>query len=132
MYSPYSDYSSGYSRSSSPESEYECQTCDRRFGSNQACNQHMNALDHWAPRFDCETCTRDFASQHAANQHMSVLNHWAPKVPCETCSKKFHTARDAEKHMEAKGHYRNYCQSCSRKFQNENQLNMVILPSFRA
>ena len=67
-------------------------------------NQHMNAKDHWAPRFDCETCNKDYGSQKAANQHMNVKKDWAPTVPCESCDKKFQDVDAANRHMTAKNH----------------------------
>ncbi|KAL1979035.1 hypothetical protein VTN96DRAFT_7288 [Rasamsonia emersonii] len=85
---------------------YECQTCPRTF--------------------KCETCPRVFKSQNAADQHMNALRHWRPKVPCETCGKMFHTQNAADQHMRALGHYKNYCDDCHLAFQNENNLRMHL------
>lgn len=104
----------------------ECETCTRTFRTQRACNQHMNDTDHWAPRFECETCTREFLSQNAANQHMNALQHWTPKIPCETCGKMFHTQGAANQHMKDQAHYKNYCKSCDRQFQDENSLRMHL------
>jgi len=105
----------------------ECETCDRVFRTQRACNMHMNALDHWAPTFECETCNKEFRSERAAEQHMNATSHWAPKIPCETCDKKFHTQAQANQHMGDKAHYKNHCQPCGRIFNNENNLRMVSL-----
>ncbi|KAF2835202.1 hypothetical protein M501DRAFT_942443 [Patellaria atrata CBS 101060] len=104
----------------------ECETCTRTFRTQAACNQHMNAVDHWAPLFECESCFRKFRSQHAANQHMNSRGHWAPKFECKTCEKMFHSQQAAEQHMSALGHYRNYCRACERNFPNENNLRMHL------
>ncbi|KAE8374513.1 putative zinc finger protein [Aspergillus bertholletiae] len=47
--------------------------------------------------YECETCCREFCSWHAANQH-----------------------------MKSKGHFKNYCQACGRRFQSENNLRMHL------
>ncbi|OJJ43192.1 hypothetical protein ASPZODRAFT_74616 [Penicilliopsis zonata CBS 506.65] len=104
----------------------ECQTCNKLFRSHRASQQHMNDLNHWAPRYDCETCSRDFPTQNAANQHMNALNHWRPTVPCETCSTMWHTQAQADQHMRHAGHYKNYCSACDRRFDNANNLKMHL------
>ncbi|KAE8355933.1 hypothetical protein BDV28DRAFT_17108 [Aspergillus coremiiformis] len=104
----------------------KCESCTRVFRTRRACNQHMNATDHWAPRFECESCSREFRSQSAANQHMAAVGHWAPKIPCETCNLRFRTIEDADQHMKIQAHYSNYCQSCKKRFANENALRMHL------
>ncbi|KAF2136380.1 uncharacterized protein K452DRAFT_329736 [Aplosporella prunicola CBS 121167] len=105
---------------------FECETCTSQFRSQNAANQHMNALGHWAPSFPCETCGKMFRTQGAANQHMNKLGHWAPRVPCETCGLKFFTQNAANDHMKAEGHYENYCEACDISFQNGNNLRMHL------
>lgn len=104
---------------------FECETCDREFFSQNAANQHMNDRGHWKPKVPCETCSRKFHTQNAANQHMDALDHWAPQFPCEKCNLVFWSEAAADRHMEEKGHFRNYCAPCNRRFQNENNLQMV-------
>jgi hypothetical protein len=83
----------------------ECETCDRKFGSQLAAIQHMNALDHWGPRYECDTCDREFFTQSSANQHMDDTGHWEPQFECETCTKRFHTQLSANQHMDDTGHW---------------------------
>ncbi|KID83659.1 Zinc finger, C2H2 [Metarhizium guizhouense ARSEF 977] len=104
---------------------YECDSCTRVFYSYRSCEQHMDALDHWAPLYECETCTREFGSWHAAQQHMDALDHWATTYLCETCDSEFYSERAANQHMQAKGHFKNYCPECDRYFGNANSLRMV-------
>ncbi|KAL3458072.1 hypothetical protein BJX64DRAFT_280130 [Aspergillus heterothallicus] len=106
-----------------------CQTCDRTFWTRDSCEQHMEALGHWARLYPCEMCSESFGSQKAANGHMDALGHWTPKVPCETCEAKFHCQALAEQHMKTMGHYGNYCKSCDRFFDNENNLRMHLISS---
>lgn len=107
--------------------DFQCQTCPRCFASWVSRNQHMDALDHWAPTYECETCTREFTSQHAANQHMNAVGHWAPKIECDTCTKLFPTQDAANIHMDALGHWEHYCHSCDRKFMGESNLRAVSI-----
>jgi hypothetical protein len=105
----------------------ECEICPRTFRTQRACNQHMNNAGHWALRYECETCTKSFRSLNAAHQHMDSKGHWARRWPCETCKNTFYTEEAAEQHMQSLGHYRYYCKTCDRRFQNENNLQMVRL-----
>lgn len=107
----------------------ECETCPRTFGSQYACNQHMNDTDHWAPVFEGETCSREFSSDNARRQHMNTKSHWAPRFPCQTCSKECLSPDKAERHMRIRGHYKFYCEDCERSFEGENQLKMVSTSS---
>ncbi|KAJ5662774.1 hypothetical protein N7462_011700 [Penicillium macrosclerotiorum] len=103
-----------------------CETCIRKFHSQRAADQHMDALDHRHPIFECETCDRKFCSQEAADQHMNALDHRRPIFECETCDRKFHSQEGAEQHMRTVKHYSNYCDTCDRWFMNENNLRMGI------
>jgi hypothetical protein len=106
--------------------EDECETCGREFGSQQAADQHMNALDHWGPRYECDTCDREFFTQRSADQHMDDTGHQEPQFKCETCDRRFHTQMSANQHMDALNHHkRHYCHDCRKTFQSENALRMV-------
>jgi DNA-directed RNA polymerase subunit RPC12/RpoP len=108
----------------------ECETCDREFGSQQAAIQHMDALNHWGPRYECDTCDREFFTQRSADQHMDDKGHWEPQFECESCNKKFHTQLSADQHMDARNHHkRHHCHDCSKSFQNENALRMHLSSS---
>ncbi|KAL2853168.1 hypothetical protein BJX68DRAFT_265391 [Aspergillus pseudodeflectus] len=96
-----------------------CDTCDETFQTLSACEQHMHDLGHWPI---CEICKRLFGTWSACEEHINDLGHWPPTVLCETCDEKFHTQPLAEQHMRTLGHYGNYCRSCDRFFDNENNL----------
>ncbi|CAN9431163.1 unnamed protein product [Alternaria alternata] len=103
----------------------ECETCDREFGSQQAAIQHMDALDHWGPRFGCDACDREFFTQRSAEQHMDDTGHWEPQFECETCDKRFHTQRSVQQHMDDTGHWEPQfeCETCDRSFRSESSAN---------
>lgn len=105
----------------------ECETCDREFGSQQAAIQHMDALDHWGPRFGCDACDREFFTQRSAEQHMDDTGHWEPQFECEVCDKRFRSELSANQHMSALDHYKQYyCRDCAKSFRNENALRMHL------
>ncbi|QPG95461.1 hypothetical protein C2857_000753 [Epichloe festucae Fl1] len=76
--------------------------------------------------YECDMCMRRFNTFRACSQHMNALDHWAPKVPCETCALKFRTEEDANEHMRDSNHYETYCPSCDRHFQSNNNLRMHL------
>ena len=105
---------------------FDCETCDRIFFSQYAANQHMNDMGHWSPRFECETCNSEFYTQQSANQHMNRLNHWAMRYDCEACNQQFRTATGAKKHMDENNHWRqHYCHDCQRGFESDGHLKAV-------
>ena len=106
-------------------SVFECETCDREFGSDGARAQHMNALDHWATRYECDFCTDAFFSQDECDNHMDEYGHH--RWDCDTCNQNFASSQAASQHMDARGHWEHYCSECERKFDNANNLRMVGL-----
>lgn len=105
---------------------YECETCDRQFGSDGARAQHMNALDHWAESWECEECGEEFDDEDEYEEHLDDYDHWPPQHECEACEEKFYTSQQARLHMDGYGHWRNHwCAVCERGFQNDNNLQIV-------
>ncbi|SMR53152.1 unnamed protein product [Zymoseptoria tritici ST99CH_1E4] len=104
---------------------YECDTCNRYFGSQAAANQHMNALNHWTPTYECETCSNEYYDEEDCWEHMDDEQHWGPRIECEACNAMFHSHQDARRHMDSLNHWRtHWCRSCQRGFQNLNNLRM--------
>ena len=103
-----------------------CETCDRKFNSKNAANQHMDARDHWAPRFGCQTCDREFHSKHAASQHMDAKDHWAPTFPCEACDREFNSQNAASQHMDDKDHWSFPRETYNREFNSQIVVNQYI------
>ncbi|KXT11163.1 hypothetical protein AC579_4067 [Pseudocercospora musae] len=105
-----------------------CDTCDREFGSEQACNQHMNALGHGGERegkrlFECHTCSFSSLHESDTDDHMDRYGHWQPQFDCEACSTSFWSNAQAISHMNTANHWRkHWCADCERGFQNANNL----------
>lgn len=103
----------------------QCKTCHRKFGTKEACKQHMDEKHHQKPTKKCDQCNKLFKDRSAAEAHMTQVGHWNPRIPCETCPIKFHTQEAAKQHMAAKNHFKKYCKPCDQKFSSENDLKMV-------
>ncbi|KAK7704735.1 hypothetical protein SLS57_010359 [Botryosphaeria dothidea] len=102
---------------------YKCDECSRRFATERARNQHMDALDHWIWRYECETCSLRFTTDYYREEHMEEEDHYSYPYDCETCNFSFRTAEDRDDHQEDEGHYSHlHCPDCDRYFQNENNL----------
>ncbi|KAG4274505.1 hypothetical protein FPRO04_14497 [Fusarium proliferatum] len=107
-----------------------CGTCWRQFPAGwQSRQQHMNATGHEAPEFECETCDRYFGSQKAVEQHMNDLDHWDESsesedivYECDHCDDKFDDENELHNH-EAQDHF--YCVLCSRPFQDRHSITQV-------
>ncbi|KAF2673929.1 hypothetical protein BT63DRAFT_476377 [Microthyrium microscopicum] len=97
---------------------FNCDSCDRTFGSYQASAQHMNALDHWDPEYECDFCNKVFATQQSCNDHMESLGHWDEGYDCDTCIKTYSKESSCEEHMDQFGHREPQfeCDLCDRKF----------------
>lgn len=67
------------------EALFSCDMCDRRFRSQVATNEHMDANVHWRERFECLTCDRVFGSQRATGRHMDAIDHWRGRFAPEDC-----------------------------------------------
>lgn len=102
--------------------EYECETCDRKFTSQHATAQHMDALEHWSLQYGCETCDREFFTQRSAHQHMDDTGHWTAEFECESCDRRFYTQNSADQHMRDTRHWkpRFVCEMCDQKFYNQH------------
>lgn len=93
----------------------------------------MNAVGHCPPDFECDTCDRYFGSEQAVNQHMNAMEHWAessefseseePELECDDCEDTFYDEDDLRDH-ETKKHF--YCDPCDRYFQDYNSINQVF------
>ena len=111
-----------------------CGTCWRTYPAGwQSREQHLNATGYQAPNFECDMCDRYFGSQHAVNQHMNGVGHWAEsdsneeeyEYECDDCDEAFCEEDDLRDH-EVKEHF--YCDPCDRYFQNWNSINQVYPP----
>ncbi|OJD31850.1 zinc finger protein [Diplodia corticola] len=100
--------------------DYECDTCDRDFASQRACDRHMDDTDHWIWEYECDTCTARFSTEWLANEHMDDEDHWSYPYDCETCSYSFRSASACDEHMDDKDHwsYPYDCETCSRSFRS--------------
>ncbi|KAH7207884.1 zinc finger protein [Fusarium redolens] len=117
-----------------------CGTCWRQFPAGwRSRQQHMNATGHEPPDFECDTCDRYFGSQEAVEQHMCDLGHWDESseseelqesdesegtvLECDHCGDAFDDEDDLHDH-EARQHF--YCVVCDRPFQDWNSISQHL------
>jgi uncharacterized C2H2 Zn-finger protein len=77
---------------------FECDDCDRSFGSQSALNQHLNSPAH---NFECDECDRSFRSQQSLEQH---LNSPAHNFECDECDRSFRSRQSLEQHLDSPRH----------------------------
>ncbi|ROT35422.1 hypothetical protein SODALDRAFT_65686 [Sodiomyces alkalinus F11] len=103
--------------------EFECNTCGRDFGSHQALNLHMDALDHGvdhecddcsdifsdeedlrdhelSEHYYCDPCDKYFGGWNAINNHRNSNRHASDKVACLFCGKDYAAASGATHYVE--------------------------------
>ncbi|GAB0145854.1 hypothetical protein EsHS_00006273 [Epichloe bromicola] len=108
-----------------------CGTCWRTFPAGwRSRQQHMDATGHCPPDYECQTCDRYFGSWHAVCQHMTDVGHWAessesdgPEYQCDDCGDAFYNEADLRDH-EVEEHF--YCDPCDRYFQSSNNINQHL------
>ncbi|EPE24819.1 C2H2 and C2HC zinc finger [Glarea lozoyensis ATCC 20868] len=78
--------------------DYECEFCDRDFGTEQARHQHYVAAygHHY-----CGDCRRTFNSEHSLTQHMRSRTHVGTSISCPFCKGNYATASGLTIHLES-------------------------------
>ncbi|KAL0929921.1 zinc finger protein [Colletotrichum truncatum] len=108
---------------------FTCGTCWQTWPTWRSRDQHVAAKFHEVPDFECDSCDRYFQSQQAVEQHMNALDHWAESASDEadyycdydSCSEGFGDEEELRNH-EIEEHF--YCDSCDREFQDLNSIKM--------
>jgi hypothetical protein len=67
--------------------------CNRRFGSEEALQQHLRDSPAHAPSFDCDDCVRAFDSEEALQQHLRDprIHHQETETPLDVFFRSFPT-----------------------------------------
>lgn len=88
---------------------FTCGICWREFPAGwRSREQHFEATGHEEPNFECDTCDRYFGTQNTKNQHMTALNHWR-EYECDDCSDGFYDEDDLRNHEASKHFYCDPC-----------------------
>ncbi|OHE92503.1 hypothetical protein CORC01_12221 [Colletotrichum orchidophilum] len=106
---------------------FTCGTCWREFPAGwHSREQHFKATGHCEPPYECETCDRYFGSRQAVDQHMNALDHWQesssqgdPEYECHVCHDRFFDEQDRSDHEVQEHHF---CEPCDRWFENLNSI----------
>ncbi|KAJ4292902.1 hypothetical protein N0V88_005562 [Collariella sp. IMI 366227] len=106
---------------------FECGTCDKVFPAGwRARKQHCEATGHEIPDFECDSCDAYFSSEQARQRHMRAKGHFdcysvqeSPDWECHCCDDWFWTEQECIDHMVV-NHL--YCSDCNRYFMNYNNI----------
>jgi len=93
---------------------FECDDCNKCFGSQNALNQHIDSSVH---TFECEYCDRCCKSQQALDQHQSSVHTFK----CDDCNKCFGSQQALNQHLDSPAHEYE-CDDCERCFRSQQAL----------
>lgn len=108
-----------------------CETCKRKFGSQQAAIQHMNSFKHWGPRLECDTDGRKSLIQRVKDLYLGdklvePLKDTAPKQHETNPMTLQAQDDDTPTHpVEEPGHPKPQfqCKSCKKNFNSQSAVN---------
>jgi len=92
----------------------QCDSCERRFDTLEACYQHEDALGHGCKPFLCEICNRGFRFPDELDKHTE--DHHPKTLKCDTCTSTYRTEGLRDDHMDAEDHYVKpfKCETCTK------------------
>ncbi|KAK7433888.1 hypothetical protein Landi51_13759 [Colletotrichum acutatum] len=110
---------------------YDCDTCDRSFGNEEALQQHIRDSPVHRPSYDCGTCNRSFGNDEALQQHRRDSPVHRPSYDCGTCNRSFGNDEALQQHRrDSPVHRPSYdCDNCNRSFGNEEALQQHLSDS---
>ncbi|EKD19942.1 uncharacterized protein L3040_002379 [Drepanopeziza brunnea f. sp. 'multigermtubi'] len=91
-------YASSEQYSSSEELGWQCDICDRVFGSEHSRHQHYSSA---AGHSYCVPCRRIFMNENNLRQHLHSKLHMGGSIECPFCSLSFTTASGVTIHLES-------------------------------
>lgn len=74
----------------------ECETCERRFRTLNACNQHVEAVNHYHSFFECNACNGEFWKHEDLLRHMETY--------CHDCERSFQNESNLRAHLNSRIH----------------------------
>jgi hypothetical protein len=100
---------------------FPCAVCDRRFSSQQACEQHQRDAPMHNKSFRCETCSRNYGSEEALKQHQRDSPMHKDIFNCNLCNRNFGSQDALEQHKrESPMHKETFqCDICNRNFSSK-------------
>ena len=71
---------------------FECESCDKRFSSNNVLNTHVKTVHEknitW---FKCEKCNTDYKRKEYLDRHLRTVHVNEVTYPCKICDETFYT-----------------------------------------
>ncbi|XP_039442929.1 zinc finger protein 41 [Culex pipiens pallens] len=109
-----------------PEFSFQCQMCDKIFGSQDTLLLHEKT--HKSPRFECEECGKGFSQLRNYKYHISVhrgTKEFAAK--CPECGKVFNDKGYLSSHLKIHRNKKEYaCPHCPKSFNQRVAFNMHV------
>ncbi|EAT43585.1 AAEL004975-PA [Aedes aegypti] len=109
-----------------PEFSFQCQICDKIFGSEDTLMTHEKT--HKSPRFECEECGKGFSQLRNYKYHISVhrgTKEFAAK--CPECGKVFNDKGYLSSHLKIHRNKKEYaCPHCPKSFNQRVAFNMHV------
>ncbi|XP_058818947.1 zinc finger protein 235-like [Topomyia yanbarensis] len=109
-----------------PEYTFQCQICDKIFGSQDTLMMHEKT--HKTPRFECEECGKGFSQLRNYKYHISVhrgTKEFAAK--CPECGKIFNDKGYLSSHLKIHRNKKEYsCPHCPKSFNQRVAFNMHV------
>ncbi|KAG0649887.1 Vegetative incompatibility HET-E-1 [Hyphodiscus hymeniophilus] len=103
----------------SPAHSFDCNQCNKSFGSQSALAQHLSSLVHGV---NCDKCNKSFGSQSALDQHLSSPAH---ELNCNKCRKSFGSQSAFDQHLTSPAHSFD-CNQCNKSFGNQSALDQHL------
>ena len=88
---------------------WPCESCGKKFLSQEARDSHVEATGHSA-QWICEECNKTFQSEKGLEQHQEATGH--DQICCDDCGNRFNSLRSLSQHLDATGHGLHLCWSC--------------------
>jgi hypothetical protein len=95
--------------SMSKKQTWPCESCGKKFLSQDARDSHVEATGH-SIRWSCEECEKSFQSEKGLEQHQDATGH--DQICCSECQNKFNSLRSLSQHLDATGHGNHLCWRC--------------------
>ncbi|KAH3877585.1 hypothetical protein DPMN_001460, partial [Dreissena polymorpha] len=98
---------------------FKCQYCDKQFGSNALCKQHM-LIHTGLKKYVCDVCGKGFMSRKHFHDHLR-LHNGEQQYRCDLCGKEFiyfrSLVRHKQVHVDPKERLKPYkCEFCGKEY----------------
>ncbi|XP_063361935.1 zinc finger protein 883-like isoform X1 [Cydia amplana] len=106
---------------------YGCVSCERRFVSQSALDEHMVAHTK-DPKFECDICQKKFRLKHLVLKHIRKVHENERNYQCDVCAKTFFDKGLLQRHAKTHSKMRLYkCNECGLALKTKDTLRSHLL-----